>query len=227
METAMKNDLPSVDPDAIPLKLPRRPAFPPQVLVVVAFGLAVLGWDSTVDLGYQLFGPSRPIELGEPGQYRMDAAEDGAFVKVSGLLGGQRARYVESGTRYIVEPMLGTAVLVRRVDEGKQLPADVVERHEALGRLVRLDDEPSNVFVRMVRPAARYTRMRHKFDTSLAAGRDAFLLLDGDVPRGRAAPILLPLAIWAAIVGVLIYAARSVKRRREYDETMRRLRKMI
>jgi hypothetical protein len=226
-DTAEPVEPAGIDVDQIPTKLPRRPAFPPQFLVVLAFALGVLALEPTTELGYHLWGPSAPVMLGEPGDYRMEQASDGAFAKMSGLVGGQRAYYAEGGVRYVVAPMLGTAVLVRRIDDGTRLPADVVERYEASGRLVRLDDEPSNVFVRMFRPAARYTRMRQKFDVSLPAGRDAYLLLDGEAPRSQAGPILRPLLAWGLVGLALAWAVRSARKRREYDETMRRLRKLL
>jgi hypothetical protein len=216
-----------VDPDSIPTKLPRRPAFPPQALVVFAFGIAVLGWESTADLAYHLAGPSAPVDLGEPGRYRMELAADGAYVKMSGLLGGQTAYYSDGGIKYVVAPMLGTAVLVRREDDGERLPPDVVQRYEAHGRLMRLDDAPSNVFVRMFRPAARFSRMRQKFDLALPAGREAYLLFDKEAPREQAWPIAKPLLTWGLALFVLYWAVRSARKRREYDETMRRLRKLL
>lgn len=202
-------------------RLPRRSAYPPHLLLVVAAGVALLSAESTADLGYHLLGPSAPIDLGEPGHYSIEqrAGElDGQYVRVAGLVGGERASY----DQYVVSPLLGTTVLVRRTGPQAALPADVVERYEAKGRLIRLDNEPANVVVRMFRPAARYTKMRLKFH-SVADRSDAFLLLDGEVPRARAWPIVAPLLSWLLVGGLVFGAWRSARMRREHAEAMKRL----
>lgn len=215
------------DPDGY-VAPPRRSAFPPSIFVVLALGLATLALEPTSDLSYDLFGPGVAFDVGEPGHYRLDEVEDGARVKMAGLLGERFATYTRFGTAYEVRQLLGTAVLVRRAPRRVPLGRDEVERYEGEGRLLKLDVAPSSFLERLVRPSARYTTLRLQFATygELPVGRDAYLLLEGELPRAHLVAVLTPFALWALALAAAWAAFRAVRQNRDYRSAVDRLRRM-
>jgi hypothetical protein len=202
--------------------LPRRPLLPPSFFVVLALGAAFLALEPTADLSYELFGPSEAVELGEPGGYRLDAAADGARVRLSGFLGARAATYERFGRTFEVRQLLGTGVLVRRAPRSADLGKDVAEVAALEGRLLRLDASRAGLFERLLRPVARYTPLVEAFGRTgeLPAGRAVFLLLDGDVPRSSPGAIALPILVWSLALLALDQARRAGPRRRAYFEAL-------
>jgi len=180
----------------------RRFVFPPSFLVLLAAGLAWIAWEPTADLPYELFGPgsSSTLDLGSPGNWHMDAAHDGARAKVQGFASNRRGRYGKWFSQWEIVPLTGLPVLVRRPPT-PQPPEHAAEVYSGEGRLVRLDDSPSDWLERLVRPAARYTLVKNQFLAAgeLPAGRTVWLLLEGDLPRADLSAIVDPLVLWAGV----------------------------
>lgn len=196
--------------EAVAATLRRRPAFPPSFLLLLAFGLALLAWDPTVELGYTLLGPSQAIDLGSPGQYRLDEAQDEARARIAGFASARRGSYSRYGETYEVVALTGLPVLVRRAPTPAP-PASSVEVYQGEGRLVRLDDAPASFFERLVRPSARFASVRQTFAAygELPPGRTAWLLLEGELPRAHWGAVALPLVLWFAIVALVWRALRG------------------
>jgi hypothetical protein len=192
----------------------RRAAFPPSFLLIWAVGLGVLAIEPTVNLGYQLFGPSQVIDLGQPGEYHLDAARDGARVSLSGFIYNDRGSFSQYLSDYEVVALTNLPVLVRRAPTRKP-PPDVAELYQGEGRLLKLDDSDGSFFERLVRPAARYAGMRRQFVAfgQLPANGPCWLLLDGELPRTHWSPLVAAVLLWSASFLFAFQAWRSYRLR--------------
>ncbi len=199
-------------------RLPQRSAFPPSLFVLLAAGLALLAWEPTAGLGYALFGPARPVDLGGTGAYRLSLARAGERARIAGALGPESAHYTRHGRTWEVRQLLGTAVLVRRPPRVKKLGPHVVESFRGEGRLVGLRVKPSTFVDRFFDPDSRFDVLAEKFEETgaLPPGRPVFLLLDGDLPRSGAWPLAVPFALWLLCAASLWGAVRSARRRRAF-----------
>lgn len=194
---------------------PRRSAFPPSFLFVLAAALAALALEPSADLGYHLAGPSAPIDLGRPAAYDFAAAEDGALATIEGIASPKRGSYSQWGDEWEVFALVGAPVLVRREPGAKPPGENVAELVSLRGRLMKLEDAPSSFFERLFRPASRYTSLRLAFQArgELPLGRTIWLLLDDEVPRSNFSAILVPLLLWAG-AGLVLFAAVRARLRR-------------
>lgn len=194
---------------------PRRSVFPVSFLVVLAVCLGALAVEPTADLSWHLFGPSEALELGEPAHYRLDALGDGQRVRVEGIASPRRGTYTRWGETWEVFALIGTPLLVRTVP-GDLPEKNVAERVTVEGRLVKLDASGSSFFERLVRPASRYSALKLTFEAlgELPAGRPAFLVLDGVVPRSSFFNIAWPFVLWGLCLLVAVSAVRATLRRR-------------
>jgi hypothetical protein len=197
--------------------LPRRPMLPPSFFAVLALGAVFLAIEPAADLTYALFGPSAAVDLGEPGRYSLESAVDGR-VRLRGFLGARAATYERFGRTYEVRQLLGTGVLVRRAPRGASLGREVAEVAEVEGRLLRLDASRAGLFERLLRPVARYTPLVEAFGRTgeLPAGREVFLLLDGDLPRSSWTAFAIPAAACALALWSLVQMRLAGIRRRQY-----------
>lgn len=217
---------PPEDDDALLDEVPpRRSIFPPSFFALLALGMVIFAAEPTAELGYRLLGPGGQgaIDLGEPGEYRLGEATDGARARISGFAGNRRGTYSLGLSEYEVFALTGLPVLVRR-PRGEAPPPNTVELYRGEGRLLRLEDAPAGWADRMVRPAARYTRMKDLFVSAgeLPPGREAWLLLEGELPRS-ASLLWAPALLWVAAVFFSLLAVRAHRRRREAREFFRRL----
>jgi hypothetical protein len=201
--------------------LPRRPMLPPSFFAVLALGAVFLAIEPAVDLSYALFGPPSAVDLGEPGRYRLESAVDGR-VRLRGFLGARAATYERFGRTYEVRQLLGTGVLVRRAPRGAALGRDVAEVAEVEGRLLRLDAARAGLFERLLRPVARYTPLVEAFGRTgeLPAGRDVFLLIDGELPRSSWTAFAIPAAAFALAVWSFVQVRLAGIRRRVYLDAL-------
>jgi hypothetical protein len=180
----------------------RRTLLPPSFLVLLGAGLALLAYEPTLDLPYEVFGPgpAGAIDLGHAGDWHLENAQDGARVKLQGFAANLRGRYARWLNDYEVVPLAGLPVLVRRAPTPRP-PEHAAEFYTGEGRLWRLDDGGSSWLERLFRPISRYTNVKNQFVAKgeLPAGKTVWLLVEGDLPRTRAWPVLGPLLLWAGV----------------------------
>ncbi len=214
---------PGAEDDVVFVPSPRA-AFPPSFFLILAAGCAFLALEPTGDLAYELLGPSTAIELGRPGAYNLEAARDGSRAHIFGYAGSVRGTFAQWGSSYEVAPLVGIPVLVRRAPH-PSVPADTVEPFDGEGRLLRLDSGPASWFERMARPSSRYATVRMQFEAynQLPAGRTAWLLLTGDLPRASPWAIAEPILLWLAAVAFIFRARRAYVLRTLASHNRRRI----
>ena len=194
--------VPVSDPD-FDYRPPKRTAFPPSFLLLLAGSLAFLALEPTGDLGYAMFGPARGIDLGRPGAYTLQVARNGARASIKGYPSDIRGSFSRWGDQYQVVPLIGVPVLVRRAAR-EPSPLESTEPFSAEGRLIRLEDSPSTFVDRLVDPTSRYSTVRLQFEAlgEIPAGKPAWLLLDGELPRSDPRAIAVPLLLVLAVLTV-------------------------
>ena len=209
--------------DDFDFRPPRRSAFPPSFLLIVAAGLAFLALEPTGDLGYTLFGPGRSVDLGRPGAYTLASARSGTRARIAGYPSTVKGTQALSGGGYDFEPLVGVPVLVR-TPAHPPVVSESTEPLAAEGRLIRLETTPSTFFDRLFDPASRYTTVRLQFEAlgELPPGKPAWLLLDGDLPRSDPWAIGVPLVGWAGSSLFLFLAWRSWRVREALVRSRRR-----
>lgn len=198
-------------------------ALPPSFLLILAGACALFALEPSADLGYELAGPGKAVDLGQPAAYKLDAARDGIRAHIKGYLGSMIYTKESFGDEHEVGVLQGTSVLVRRTRH-PVAPADTVSIFEGEGRLVALDDTPSSMVQRMVDPSSRFVTLRLHYESfgELSKGAPAWLLLDGDIPRSQPWLIAKPLILWGLTLAFLFLAWRSQVARAAGAATRRR-----
>lgn len=208
-----------VEPDALadddayvaPVK---RSAFPPSFLLLWAVGLAFLALEPTLDLSYSLFGPSQAIDLGEPGEFQIAKATPNAHARIRAFAYNERGTFSHAFSDYEVLALTSVPVIVRRSPQPRP-PPNAAELYEGEGRLFRLDNVGNSLLERWVNPPARYASVRQQFQAlgQLPMHGPCWLLLEGDVPRQRILPIVMPMLLWAGAIFFAFSAWRSYRLR--------------
>lgn len=192
---------------------PRRRIFPPSFLFLVAAGLLFVSWESIADLRWTLFGPGAGsvIELGFPGNHDLDAARNDVRARVTGFASDRRGHFGRWFSEYEIFALQGLPILVQR-PRGAPAPPNTAESISAEGRLLRLDDAGrKGAFGRIFSPVERYSAVRDQFAVlgELPLSGPTWLLLDGDIPRGDAPPVVLPIVVVLAAAGCVVAGLRS------------------
>lgn len=191
----------------------RRPIFPPSFLFLLAAGALFIGSDSIVDLRWNLFGPGAgaTVELGSPGDYRLSEARDGARVRVSGFASDRRGYFGSWASEYEIFALQGLPILIQRTRGGAVEP-NIAEVVSVEGRLIRLDNAPRGWFARLLSPASRYGAVRDQFTAlgEIPFSGPTWLLLDGTIPRGDAAAIILPIVVVLGAAGCVVAGLRNL-----------------
>ncbi len=192
----------------------KRAAYPPSFFAVLVFGLAILALEPTADLGYELLGPSAAYDLGHPGEYHFEGAQDGSLATIAGFASSRRGTYSQYSSQYEVFALVGLPVLVRRAPTPTP-PKDSAELYQGRGRLIRLERGSASYFERLLRPSARYSTVRAQFESfgELPLGKPQWILLEDDVPRQNKSVVLWPLVLWAGVIFFAYHGWRSYRLR--------------